>query len=64
MGTGPDGRPVRKHVTAPTQAAVTRKVRELEKAGSDGAGITGSARVALAAYLESWIAARVSLASV
>ena len=38
MGVGPDGRQVRKHVTAPTQAAVTRKVRDWTSSGPKAPG--------------------------
>ncbi len=64
MGVGPDGRQVRKHVTAPTQAAVTRKVRELDKLRAEGAGPNLSARIPLGAYLRDWIATRISLGRV
>jgi integrase len=64
MGTGPDGRAVRKHVTAPTQAAVTRKVKDLEKLRSEGGVASLSARVSLGAYLRRWIAVRVHLGRV
>ncbi len=64
MGSGPDGRPIRKHVTAPTQAAVTRKVRDLEKQRSDGIRPSRSSRVTLTEYLVSWIDRRAQLQSV
>ncbi len=64
MGTGPNGRLVRKHVTAATKPAVTAKVRELEKARADGAGPAMSARITLAVYLEDWIDTRVALQQV
>ncbi len=64
MGTGPDGRPVRKHVTANTQTAVARKVRDLEKARAEGARPTINSRIALTQYLEQWIAKKVKLGTV
>lgn len=64
MGNGPDGRPVRKHVTAPTQAAVTRKVRDLEKVRAEGGAGVVSARVPLGEYLRDWISVRVELGRV
>lgn len=64
MGTGPDGRPVRRHVKGPTKAVVTSKVRQLEKAREEGTGPTMSSRITLAAYLEDWINTRVALQQV
>lgn len=64
MGDGPDGRSVRRHVRGKTRAAVTQRVRALEKARDEGAGAVLTPRVTLAAYLEDWIDAKVRLAAV
>jgi integrase len=55
---------VRKHVTAPTQAGVTRKVKSLEKLRAEGGVASLSARVSLGAYLRDWIDLPVNLGRV
>jgi integrase len=64
MGPGPDGRPIRKHVTAPTQAGATRKVRDLEKLRRDGTPAPGNPRISLTEYLVSWIEKKAALQTV
>jgi integrase len=64
LGVGPDGLPVRKHVVGSTQAAVVRKVKELEKIRAEGGGATISGRITLSPYLRDWITARVNLGRV
>ena len=60
MGTeASSGKPIRRQVTGNTQAEVTRKVRELEKARE--LGNTGGSRQTVNAYLSDWIANREAL---
>ena len=60
MGSEPSsGKPIRRQVTGKTQAEVTRKVRELEKARE--LGNTGGSRQTVSAYLSNWIANREAL---
>ncbi|MGH9108673.1 MAG: VWA domain-containing protein [Acidimicrobiales bacterium] len=61
MGEGPDGRPQRRHVRGQTRAAVTKRVRALEKIRDEGPGATLTPRVTLSAYLDEWVATKARL---
>ncbi|MGH8891543.1 MAG: site-specific integrase, partial [Acidothermaceae bacterium] len=55
VGLKPDGGPDRRHVTAATQKDVTRKVRELEKARTDGVVIDAGRAATLEEWLDEWL---------
>ena len=55
MGTGPDGAPDRRHVSAKTRAQVTAKVRELERARDHGGTTAAATNLTLEAWLVQWV---------
>ena len=63
MGVGPDRGQDRRHVTGPTRAVVTTKVKKLER-DRDSGGPKSSARTTLAAYLAEWILPKETLRAV
>jgi integrase len=56
VGLKPDGGADRRHVTAATQKEVTRKVRALEKARTDGAVTDAGRAPILEQWLDDWLA--------
>jgi integrase len=57
VGLRPDGRPDRRHVTAKTQAAVTKKVRDLERARDARTLPDAGSRLLLRDWLDEWLRA-------
>ncbi len=56
MGTRPDGRPDRRHVTGTSQAAVTKKVQLLEQQRAEGrAAAAGMKSPTVAQWLDHWL---------
>lgn len=63
LGVGPDGRPIRRQVSAKTQALATRKVRDLERARDAGA-VSATSRATVSAWVEEWITRAETVGSV